>query len=82
MNTLGEWNEYKENKKNQFNGGNNEKDNTLTINLLKWDIKYHWVYKEELKLLTRLQFKYLVAFRSGHCELNDRKNMDLIQNYV
>ena len=75
--TIEKWENYKKDKKNLLNIYNDNRDNKkneiLTKNLVDWDIKYHWVYKFELKTLTRYQYKYIISFRTGHCDLNKQK---------
>ena len=71
--TLNKWDAIIEKKKGQLARNEKTEDDFLSINLVKWNIKYHYAYKFEQNNLSRYQWKFICSFRAGHIELNAQK---------
>ncbi len=68
--TLNEWTRYKRDRRGKKKGARSQ---SLTQNLIDWDIGYHYAYKYEMSKLLRWQWCIVTQLRSGHNCLNAQK---------
>ncbi len=67
---MDKWEDKKKQKRKEFKNDNNKWINSLSRTLIDWNIKYHYSYKYEMKILTYNDYRLLNRFRDGHNRLN------------
>ena len=71
--TYKDWETHKKKKIEIWKEHKEEEEESLSSYLVKWNIRRHWIYKKERRLMSWKDYSMLCSFRIGHVDLNAQK---------